>query len=773
MQASVSRLRIVVHGIVQGVGFRPFVFNLAERLKLEGFVCNNGGIAEIEIEGAQDDLDAFLSELSKHPPQLSSIEKIDTQTCPVRAENAGFRIIASKNDLEGERFVATDAATCSKCLDELFSPDNRRYLYPFINCIDCGPRFTIIESLPYDRPATTMNCFNMCADCAAEYSDPSNRRFHAQPNACHKCGPQLFLEIGGAQKLSGCDALDATMDLLRQNQVLAIKGLGGFHLIGNAQNFEVAKTIRELKSRRHKPLAVMFADVTVAQEYCHVTESERSLLENLERPIVLLRRKQKNALSEAIAPCLDEVGAMLPYTPLHHLIARACDFPLIATSANERGYPITTDNQLALEQYAKIGVLFHNREIYSGYDDSIVRSTSARISTLRRARGLAPGQLSLPVKARISALAVGGHLKNTFCLAKNSEAKISQHLGDIETIERLDNYEKTLLLYEHLFDIQPQLIAHDLHPQYQTTIFAEALACKRGLPLVAVQHHHAHAVSVMAEHKIENALAVVFDGTGLGTDGNFWGGEFLHASYGHFERLAHLENIPMPGGEAAIKSPWRMALGFGAQLGIVKNNSCMSDFLADIEARYGLKETAGVISQIEKNINTPLTSSCGRLFDAVSALISQDCIPTYEGQAAMELEALARNCSCSAIELSQLKLRYEIESTSAATIVKSTVLFQSVQEALLEGHKRQCIARAFHLSVSNLIVDVLQLLRVKTGNSKVCFAGGVFQNTLLSSMVEHALIKEKFQVYFPEKLPTNDGGISFGQVVIALSQLDS
>ncbi len=770
MQASVSRMRIFVHGIVQGVGFRPYVFNLAVRLGLEGFVRNNGGIAEIEIEGQQDKLDTFLKELSHEPPPLASIEKIRTQTCPVLAEYRGFEIVQSRDDRHGERCLPTDAATCKQCLEELFSPSDRRYQYPFINCIDCGPRFTIIEALPYDRQATTMSRFQMCADCEDEYSDPADRRFHAQPNACHKCGPQLFFEIAGSQQLSGSAALDAAKEMLRQNHVLAVKGLGGFHLMGNAQNSEVVKTIRKLKSRKHKPLAIMFADVAAAEKYCRVGESERLLLESAQSPIVLLRRKEHCLLDDEIAPALDEVGAMLPSTPLHHLLAGACEFPLIATSANERGCPILIDEKKAKDTFAAIGVLHHNREIFSGYDDSIVRSTGVRAFTLRCARGLAPGRLRLPFKSRFAALAVGGHLKNTFCLARDSEARISQHLGDIETIERLDNYEKTFLLYERLFDIQPELIAHDLHPHYQTTIFAEELARKRGLQLVPVQHHHAHAVSVMAEHNIEKALAVVFDGTGLGTDGNFWGGEFLHASYGHFDKLAHFENIPMPGGEAAIKSPWRMALGFVAKLGLEKRNSSLSGFLGDLQARYGEKETDGVIAQIEKNINTPLTSSCGRLFDAVSALISPDCQVTYEGQAAMELEALARKCTCSSRELAKLNLGYGIESGDATTLVKSSALFQSVHEALLTGRARECIAFAFHSAVRDLIVDVLQILRSKTGNSTVCFAGGVFQNTMLSSMVEEVLKREGFQVFFPEKLPVNDGGLSFGQVVVALSK---
>lgn len=769
LPVTVSRVKIYVHGVVQGVGFRPFVFNLAKRLQLQGSVCNNGGIAEIEIEGKQEDIDAFLQELRQKPPLLACIEKIDWQTCPVRAHSRGFQIIESKNDGLGARFVPPDIATCNQCLTELFSRSDRRYLYPFINCIDCGPRFTIIESLPYDRQATTMRKFKMCALCQAEYDDPGNRRFHAQPNSCHDCGPELFLQISERERLCGPQALLAAKELLQKNHVLAVKGLGGFHLLGNALNEQVVETIRKLKSRKHRPLAVMFCDVSSLNEYCHLDESESSLLESSQRPIVLLRKKKAGKLPEAIAPGLDEIGAMLAYTPLHHLLLKSCAFPLVATSANKRGYPILTDNEQALEQYGKYAVLFHNREIHSGYDDSLVRSHGGRNSTLRRARGLAPGQLRLPFPARVPALAVGGHLKSTFCAAKGFEARISQHLGDIETIERLENYEKTFLLYEKLFDIHPQLIAADLHPHYQTTIFAETLANRRGLPLIKVQHHHAHAASVMAENSIDSALAVVFDGTGLGTDGNLWGGEFLHTSYHQFERLGHLENIPMPGGEAAVKNPWRMALGFAAQHGLLKEDAHMSELLGALEERYGKKELSGVIAQIEKNINAPLTSSCGRLFDAVSALISPACRPTYEGQAAMELESVARKCSCSRRELSKVGLKYELDST----IIKTSVLFRSVQEALMRGHGRECVARAFHMAVCDFIIDVLEILRSKTGDSKVCLAGGVFQNTLLSAMTEQRLHEVNFQVFLPKKLPINDGGISFGQVVVALSKLGS
>ncbi len=783
MQTTASRLKIFVHGLVQGIGFRPYVYNLASSCRLSGLVRNNSGVVEIEVQGADADIASFLQDLPRLAPALANISKIETQVCEEIGETSGFTIETSLNEKPAERFVPADTATCSECLNELFSPSNRRYQYPFINCINCGPRFTIIESLPYDRATTTMKAFRMCRQCLREYEDPANRRFHAQPNACSKCGPILTFrrprEVNAEPPPSppeeiaqGQNALGAARDALFHGQVIAVKGLGGYHLMGNACKQEVVEKIRALKSREARPLAVMFANIDDVEAHCLVSDAERRLLESHERPIVLLRKRDDVPpaieLSAGIAPGLDEIGAMLPYTPLHHLLSRLCDFPLVATSGNDKGFPIVTSDAEALSKFADCGVLFHNREIHSGYDDSIQRVVCGFPEVLRRARGSAPAQIELPFATKHSVLAVGAHLKNTFCLAKKSSCRISQHLGDIDTIERLENYEKTLRLYEHLFDVQPGAIVHDIHPNYQTTILAESLARGRNLPLIGVQHHHAHAVSVMAEHKVANALAVVFDGIGMGTDENFWGGEFLLAEYDKFRRLAHFENVPMPGGETAIKNPWRMALGFIEQGGLNTVESDFTPFVDKLREIYGGREVSAVISQIEKKLNAPLTSSCGRLFDAAAALIAPDLRVTYEGQAAMQLEALARRCDCSQHRV----FEYDLQDGESFTIRTVPILI-SLQKALRNGLPQECAARAFHETIVRIVLDTLSKLRVKTKLSTVCFSGGVFQNTLLSSSLRELLLRDDFEPLFPQQLPVNDGGLSYGQAVIGLSQLEN
>ena len=784
MQTTSSRMRVFVHGLVQGIGFRPYVFNLATRFHLSGFVRNNSAVVEIEVEGFDVDIASFLKELPKRAPVLARISKIETQVCDPQGETANFKIEVSSNEQTAERHVPNDTATCPECLNELFSPSNRRYQYPFINCINCGPRFTIIESLPYDRASTTMKRFEMCQVCKREYEDPTNRRFHAQPNACPKCGPNLSfrspLTVANPQDdrcssvplILGRDALGVARDALLQGQVIAVKGLGGYHLMGDARKSEVVEKIRAMKAREARPLAVMFSNVDDVEAHCLLSDAERKLLEGQERPIVLLRRREgvpKNIeINSDVAPGLDEIGAMLPYTPLHHLLVRLCDFPLVATSANDQGLPIITSDAEALSKFDSCGVLFHNREIYSGYDDSIQRVVGGGAVVLRRARGLAPAQIDLPFESKRAVLAVGAHLKNTFCLAKNTFARISQHLGDIDTIERLENYKRTLCLYENLFDIHPQAIIHDLHPNYQTTFLAESLAKERELPLIGVQHHHAHAVSVMAEHNISKALAVVFDGIGMGSDGHFWGGEFLLAEYDKFQRLAQFQNVPMPGAEAAIKNPWRMALGILAQGDLIANESVFASFVKRLRDLYGAKEVSTVTTQTEKKLNTPLTSSCGRLFDAAAALISPEVRVTYEGQAAMQLEALARRCNCARNEF----FEYELLDGELCTINALPILI-ALQKALMNGLPKECAARAFHESIIQIVLDVLRRLRAQTSISAVCLSGGVFQNALLSASLKTLLLQDDFLPLFPQQLPVNDGGLSYGQAVIGLTKLEN
>lgn len=768
MLKTLSRRKIQVKGLVQGIGFRPFVYNQARDLGLTGFVRNRGGIVEIEVQGERAQIETFLSTLAQSPPSRSQISEIHSAESSVIEDECIFEIADSEFDNSDSRQVPLDTAVCNECIEEMFEPSDRRYRYPFINCINCGPRFTIIRSLPYDRISTTMDSFSMCGQCLYEYRDPQSRRFHAQPNACSQCGPSLFFQQTHQQLSSGESALQAALEALRQNRAIAVKGLGGYHLMGSATSQEVVAQIRRLKNRPKKPLAVMFKDVEQAASYCFVDADERQLLEGADRPIVLLRCKhlaREKRLAAGINDGLDELGAMLACTPLQHLILNSCDFPLIATSANDDGFPITIDDLSAVNEFENLGVLSNNRMILSGYDDSIVRSRDGKPGIIRRARGQAPGQLSLPFEADKSVLAFGAHLKNTFCLTRKGEARLSQHLGDIETIERLNNWQETLDLYMQLFRIKPDALVCDSHPDYQTSILAKQMADRLNLPLLKVQHHHAHAASVMAEHHLKRVLAVVYDGLGLGDDGNIWGGEFLHCTYENFDRLGHFEYVPMPGGELAVKNPWRMLLGFSHTSR--KANANRSKLEAALESFYSRELISAVKQQLDKRINCPITSSCGRLFDAAAALIHPGISPTYEGQAAMELEVLARRCKCAKHE----QITLPIEESGAASIIQSTAILDSLQNALDFGMSKECAAKVFHESISAVTVKVLLRLRAKTAVNDVCLAGGVFQNVLLSKLLIDDLSVNGFKVFLPNRLPINDGGLSFGQAVVGLSRL--
>lgn len=768
MQSLEIRQRIMVKGVVQGVGFRPYVHNLALQHGLRGFVRNSCGAVEIEVQGEAESVESFVERLTLQSPPLAQILNVEIENCPPLLQIGSFQIIESVATAEqkNEIFVPPDTATCNDCIAELFTATNRRFGYPFINCTNCGPRFTIIEKLPYDRSATTMKKFRMCKLCSQEYDDHNDRRFHAQPNACFECGPRLsFHAADRSQALYSNQALDAAITALRADQVVAVKGVGGFHFLGNATCLNVIDAIRRHKGRIDKPLAVMFRSTDEVEKVCYLSKAEKALLESPERPIVLLRLRKECNLPTAIAPGLDELGAMLAYTPVHHLLTRALEFPLICTSANSKGLPIVSNNNDALEKFQCMGILDNDRDIHSSYDDSIARISTGAKRVVRRARGLAPAQLRLPLRARLSVLALGGHLKNTFCLAYDLQARVSQHMGNISTIERLEHLQNTLDLYCDLFKVKPELLACDLHPEYQTTLLAKELAQKKEIDLVQVQHHHAHAVAVMAEHGIEEALCFIFDGTGLGTDGNVWGGEFLNCSWQSFERLGHLEYVRMPGGDLASSTPWRMAL---AHISKSKKESDYESFTRELERLYGAKEIAGVRSQIESGLNSPLTSSCGRLFDAVAAIISPYSRNSYEGQAAQELEALARTCSCKDVK----PFLFAVEKRNGQLIVDTSSIVWSLNESLKQNLPKECAARAFHETLKQLIVAIVDAALPTLSHRNICFSGGVFQNTLLSSMVRDCLQKQGLKVFFPSLLPANDGGLSFGQAVIALAKLD-
>jgi len=605
-----------VRGVVQGVGFRPFVYRLAQEHNLKGWVCNTSGSVEIEVEGDEESLENFLDDLEAKAPPMARIEKVETTFHPPNGYTE-FQIQKSLSH-EGEyQLVSPDIATCEDCKREIFSPTNRRFHYPFTNCTNCGPRFTIIEDIPYDRPKTTMRKFEMCPGCQREYDNPVDRRFHAQPNACPKCGPGLELVNSNGNPIECNDVIEAAGELLKMGKILALKGLGGFQLACDATNEEVVNLLRGRKRRLSKPLAVMVATWEEVEKHCLVSPEERKLLQSPECPIVLLRwRHSSSNISPAIAPNLKYLGVMLPYTPLHHLLLGEVGLPLVMTSGNLSEEPIAKDNDEAVVRLGGIAdyFLLHNRDIFARYDDSVYMVEDGKPQALRRARGYAPYPIFLPFKSR-QILACGAELKNTFCLTKDEHAFLSQHIGDMENEETLGHFESTIELYERLFRIEPEIMAYDMHPEYLSTKYALEAGSAQRLSLVPIQHHHAHIVSCLVENKVEvPVIGVAFDGTGYGTDGTIWGGEFLLADWHSFQRVGHLEYVPLPGGEAAIKKPYRMALSY------------LYTLLGEGFSLEGLPfsklnptELEIIKQQLRRGINCPLTSSAGRLFDAVSA----------------------------------------------------------------------------------------------------------------------------------------------------------
>lgn len=776
MQASaiLRRLSVVVSGVVQGVGFRPFVYELATRHGLTGFVQNNNGVVEIEVQGPQTALNKFLMDLTDQVPPLSEIDNIQSVTIDTTSD-CGFFIKPSSSLSDGHKFMPPDAATCNQCLFELNDPQNRRYRYPFINCTNCGPRFTIIKSLPYDRHATTMADFQMCQLCQKEYQDPSNRRFHAQPNACAACGPTLAWIYKDDQIISGNEALSAAVARLRAGDILAVKGLGGFHLVCDASNHLLIQELRRRKNRSKKPFALMMADLEMIALHCQVSPQEAQALHRPSRPIVLLERARDSSLSEEIAPGTDCLGVMLPYTPLHHLLLRDFGKPLIATSANLSEEPIVIDNNDASVRLADLadGILQHDRDIYSRYDDSVVQFIDGQETVLRRSRGLAPRPIKLSFKAKRNVLALGGHLKNTFCLIRGDQALLSQHIGDLENMETEQHFKHTLKTYMDLFDIRPELIAHDLHPDYLSTTAAHSMAKELNLSTLPVQHHHAHIVACMAEHGLSSpTIGLAFDGLGYGSDGTLWGGEFLMARLGDYARLAHFEPVPMPGGSQAIRQPWRMAMSYILS-DRSHHNDVFSPFLKGVAANHGELAVKLITKQIRSGFNAPLTSSCGRLFDAMAALLGVCQIADYEGQAAIELEALARKAPADALARREVYPFAVIAMDNQPQQIRTRDLFQAAFSDYRAGVEPSLIAAKFHATISDITLTLCKSIRHSTGVNDVCLSGGVFQNRLLLSMLVSSLKLNDFNVFTSIHVPPNDGGLSLGQAVAALAMHDA
>jgi hydrogenase maturation protein HypF len=739
-----------VRGVVQGVGFRPFVWRLAARHGIVGWVRNRSGVVEIHAEGTEPALDAFCAAISAEAPPLARVEDVRWSAVPA-LELHGFEVDQSLSEPGGERLVSPDIATCSSCLSELFDPHDRRYRYPFINCTDCGPRFTIIESLPYDRERTSMRVFPLCEDCRREYLDPSNRRFHAEPVACPACGPRLELRDRAWTPLDGDPVVEAA-SLLRRGRIVAIKGLGGFHLACDARNDRVVRTLRARKARPHKPFAVMVADVEQARELFALTPDEISLLSAPTAPVVLVR--DLGRLARSVAPGHRRQGAMLPSTPLHHLLLREAGIPLVMTSGNRSDEPICTGNDEARERLSGIADAFlvHDRDIVARYDDSVARVWRGAPALLRRARSFAPSPIELPAGVRPT-LGAGAMLNGTFCLASGTRAFLSQHIGDLDTEEAMRAYADALDRYRCVFGLEPEVVAHDLHPDFASTRFAE----DTGLPRVAVQHHHAHVAAVMAEHRLEGpVIGVAFDGFGLGDDGSIWGGEFLVCDWGRAERLGHLRTVRQPGGDAAVRHPWRMALAHAADAG------CLT------EARFLMPEREDeadvVLRQTRSGLASPLTSSMGRLFDSVSALAGVCREATYEGQPAMLLEQVAEPADVPGYPV-------RIDLLDGQMIVDTRPIVAGVVRDLLDGTPAGLVSTRFHLSVAQAIELVCRHIRASMGLERVCLGGGVFQNALLLDETVGRLEALGFSVFVPQQVPAGDGGIALGQVLVAHARL--
>ena len=728
------RARVRVEGTVQGVGFRPFVYRLAGELGLAGFVLNDEHGVLLEVEGSADALDLFLRRLRAEAPPLATVEHIQTQDLAPTGED-GFAILESERRGEPDAPVSPDSAICDDCLRELFDPGDRRHRHPFINCTNCGPRFTIVRGVPYDRPLTTMAGFEMCAACRAEYEDPGDRRFHAQPNACPACGPSL----------SGRLPIQA----LRDGAVVAVKGLGGYHLACDCLNETAVAQLRRRKHREDKPFALMAADLPAARALVELTTVEEELLVGRARPIVIARRRPDAAVAPSVSPGSPDLGVMLPYTPLHHLLLRDFGGSLVMTSGNVSDEPIAYRDDDALARLGGIADFFvmHDRPIHMRTDDSVVRSTSRGPLMLRRSRGYVPDSIDLPVPATRPLLACGAELKSTFCLAKGRRAWVSHHIGDLENWETLGSFREGVEHFERLFAVEPEVVAHDLHPDYLST--KEALD-REGVRLVGVQHHHAHLAACLAEHgETGPAVGAIFDGTGYGDDGTVWGGELLVGGLTGFERAGMLRPVRLPGGTAAIREPWRMACSWLL--------AADASFLPDTLAGEVAPDRWGAVTALARSgMASPITTSMGRLFDAVAALCGVRTTVNYEGQAAAELEAIADRREEGA---------YPLPLTGEPLLLDAR---ETVAAALRDLSAGPAIVSArFHNAVAAATAAACRRAAAAHGLDTVVLSGGVFQNRLLLERTAAALDGMGLRVLVPERLPPNDGGISYGQAAVA------
>jgi hydrogenase maturation protein HypF len=758
------RRRIDVSGIVQGVGFRPYVYRLATGRRLSGTIRNTAAGVTIEIQGPVETVQDFINRLPAEAPPLARITGLAVHEVPCNGDQ-DFRIVHSREGQEVRTLISPDVAICADCLREMSDPNDRRYRYPFINCTNCGPRFTIIRDIPYDRPSTSMAIFPMCPACLAEYENPLDRRFHAQPNACWECGPRVELWDKSGKRIECRDPIVEAVSGLHAGLVVAVKGLGGFHLAVDATNPAAVALLRERKRRVEKPFAIMVPDLSAAGEIGDLDDTARAVLQSMQRPIVLISKKKPSLIPDEVAPRNRYLGVFLPYTPLHYLLLAEGGFKaLVMTSGNQSEEPIAIDNREAVDRLRGLADCFlvHNRDILLRCDDSVVRVAGGSARQLRRSRGFVPVPVFLK-DDQPSVLAVGGELKNTICLTKGKHAFLSQHIGDLENVESYSFFHEAIEHLERILEIRPEIVAYDLHPDYFSTKWALQ---QSGRELVGVQHHHAHIASCMAENHLEGrVIGFALDGTGYGTDGNIWGGEVLIAGYEDFERAAHFEYVPLPGGAAAIREPWRMAV------------SCLAhhfgrEFLKfDIPFVRQLDKTKVdvLLRMMEQGVNSPLTSSCGRLFDAIAALIGIRQEVNYEAQAAIELE-MAMASSDVASPNEETAYPMVLLPDDGHWIIGTRPLFEALLDDLGRNIPVAAISRRFHRGLVEGFVELAALLRKKTALQRVCLSGGTFHNVYLSERLEARLSESGFEVFTQKEVPSGDGGLSLGQAVVAAAK---
>jgi len=750
----IKRARYLFTGIVQGVGFRPFIYRLAVRQGLAGFVQNRPDGVLVEVEGTPPAIDSFFSSVSRELPPLANITGVASSEIAVTGDTE-FKIIISNNEGQGDVHIAPDSAVCADCLKELFDPACRRFRYPFINCTNCGPRLTIINDIPYDRVHTSMACFLLCPQCRTEYENPGNRRFHAEPNACPVCGPQLELRDADGETIPCEDPVERAIELIAAGNVLAIKGLGGFHLCVDATSDEAVKKLRSRKYREEKPLAIMVRDIEQARLIAEINDEEKALLSSVQRPIVLLKKKKNDRISTFVAPFVSSLGIMLPYAPLHYLLLENKLLALVMTSANQVDEPICISNREAQNRLKGIADYFlvHNRDILVRCDDSIAFVTGGKPQLLRRSRGYAPRPLILK-ESFPAVLALGPQLKTTQCILKDNFAFLSPHIGDMETPQARDFFHESLALMKRITQSDPQIIACDYHPAYYSTRVAQEL---KEVRIVHVQHHHAHIVSCMAENQIDgDVIGLAMDGTGFGLDGNAWGGEFLIANLTQFQRFGHLQYFVLPGGQKAIHEPWR--------IGVSLLRQAYGKSWPEIASRLKLTPDQTNFELLDKiietRLNSPLSSGMGRLFDGVAAIMGLRRRVSFEGQAAMELEAKAKSAG--------VVLPFEIlRNPDESYILDVSAAIRAIVENMFSGKSIEEIASAFHSTLAAAFAAMSFEMRKLTGNNRVALSGGCFQNRVILEGTVAELKKNSFDVYYHSQIPANDGGVSLGQAVIA------